>query len=233
VIPKLWVATRKWVAKPCHVGRQLVPPKKIFTQQRVATIEIVVHWVAKKPEKFKWVSGQKSLGTTAFSVSFRVVTPGGGERGGVSGGVDTKHQYKIFDDIFFTHFSYFQPSQSLLPSSPSSPVPSSRPAHTNATKKRKPNCSPLRPPGDQYGVWGKAPKKFFCQISPGGPTLRPGGLCPPPPGECLNETLNRAAKMQRTALMITSVTETRFANCNRQSWRPPLGGVGVAKSWPA
>jgi hypothetical protein len=31
----------------------------------VATIEIVVHWVAKKPEKFKWVSGQKSLGTIA------------------------------------------------------------------------------------------------------------------------------------------------------------------------
>jgi hypothetical protein len=65
VVPKLWVATRKWVAKPCHVGRQLVPPKKYFTQQRVATIEIVVHWVAKKPEKFKWVSDQKSLGTTA------------------------------------------------------------------------------------------------------------------------------------------------------------------------
>jgi hypothetical protein len=66
VVPKLWVATRKWVAKPCHVGRQLVPPKKFFTQQRVATIEIVVHWVAKKPEKFKWVSGQKSLGTTVI-----------------------------------------------------------------------------------------------------------------------------------------------------------------------
>jgi hypothetical protein len=66
VVPKLWVATRKWVAKPCHVGRQLVPRKNFFTQQRVATIQIVVHWVAKKPEKFKWVSSQKSLGTTVL-----------------------------------------------------------------------------------------------------------------------------------------------------------------------
>jgi hypothetical protein len=70
VVPKPWVATRKWVAKPCHVGRQPVPPKKIFTQQRVATIEIVVHWVAKKPEKFKWVSGQKSVGTIVMQHIF-------------------------------------------------------------------------------------------------------------------------------------------------------------------
>jgi hypothetical protein len=40
-------------------------------------------------------------------------------------------------------------------------------------------------------VWGmeQSPRKIFCHISPGGPNRSPGGLCPPPPGECLNETL--------------------------------------------
>jgi hypothetical protein len=59
------------VGRDPTVGRQALslgspasPAKKFFTQQRVATIEFVVHWVAKNPEKFKWISSQKSLGTT-------------------------------------------------------------------------------------------------------------------------------------------------------------------------
>jgi hypothetical protein len=126
------------------------------------------------------------------SVSFRVVTPGGGGgRGGWGlrrGGHQTSTQ--IFDDLFFTHFAYFRPTQSLLPSSPSSPLPSSRPRLLTQTQQKL-NCSPLRPPGDQYGVCCKVPKKIFSLKLPRGPNGSPGGgLCPPPPpGECLNETL--------------------------------------------
>jgi hypothetical protein len=79
--------------------------------------------------------------------------------------------------------------QSLLPSFVyifSSSLPSSRPLTQTQTQL---NSSPLQPPGDQqYGVSGNAPKKIFDQISPGDPTLRPGG--PAPRGECLNETLH-------------------------------------------
>jgi hypothetical protein len=75
----VWSSGSQTVGRDPKVGRQALsrgspasPAKKFFfTQQRVATIEIVVHWVAKKPEKFKWVSGQNSLGTTDLEDSYQ------------------------------------------------------------------------------------------------------------------------------------------------------------------
>jgi hypothetical protein len=52
------------------------------------------------------------------------------------------------------------------------------------------NSSPLRPPGDQqYRISGNAQKKIFFSNFPEGPNASPGGPAPPP-GECLNETMN-------------------------------------------
>ena len=93
----------------------------------------------------------------AISISFRVVTPGGGLPG-LSGRADTKRRCKIFFLLFPTTPPPFLPSCNRLNSSPLQP-----------------------PPGDHYDrVSSNASKKFVGQISPGSPTLRPGGGALPP-----------------------------------------------------
>jgi hypothetical protein len=96
---------------------------------------------------------------------------------------------KFFDDLFFLLISAIS-SQSLLPSfvyifSSSLFLLSARPL----TQTRL-NSSPLQPPGDHYDrVSGNAPKKNFLVKFPRGAQRFARGAQPPPPGECLNETV--------------------------------------------
>jgi hypothetical protein len=115
----------------------------------------------------------------SISVSFRVVTPGGGGARGVSGGADTKRRCKIFLN---TNFLLFPASHSSLPSSTSS-LPA---AHANAN-------SPTAGRFCMIGSRATPQKIFLVKFSPGGPTLRPGGGWAPP-GECLNVVMKISGK---------------------------------------
>jgi hypothetical protein len=112
--------------------------------------------------------------TTRTSVSFRVVIPGGpvGSQEGRTLNIDAK----FFDDLFFTNFCYFQP---VTP--PSSIFSSSFLLFLFSARSRKHDLILLlsnRRATTMIGSRATPQKKFFGQISPGGPTLRPGGPAP-------------------------------------------------------
>jgi hypothetical protein len=93
----------------------------------------------------------------------------------------------LFDDLFFTNFCYFQLSHLILLQHSNR-----RPAaeHCDRVSVNASKILSVGPPGNfprGGALPGNASIKFFGQISPGGPTLRPGGNALP--GECLNETL--------------------------------------------
>jgi hypothetical protein len=142
----------------------------------------------------------RDISESNHSVSFRVVTWGGGgvgSREGRTPNVDVK----FVDDLFLLIspiFSYFQPVTTppfvyIFSSSLNSLFPSSRPP-TNAKKNF---FSPLRPRGDRPNAKPPPPqKKIFFVTFPRGPNCSPGGGKAPPPGECLNETLRVRVCMQ-------------------------------------
>jgi hypothetical protein len=113
---------------------------------------------------------------------------------------------KFLTTIFFTHFSCFQPTQSLLPSSPSSPLPSSRPLTQTLlpapSHKRNENLIVIlsdRRTISMESVAKPPPrKKIFLSNFPGRPNGSPGGLCPPP-GECLKHCRRLWKKQTRSS----------------------------------
>jgi hypothetical protein len=122
------------------------------------------------------------------SVSFRIVTLGGGP-GGVSGGADTKRRCKIFDDLFFTNFL-------LFPAKPATTPPFLRPFvyifSSFRSHKRKHNLILLlsnRRAISSIGSRASPQKKFFVKFPRGAQRFARGGGGSGPPGECLNETL--------------------------------------------
>jgi hypothetical protein len=101
----------------------------------------------------------------------------------------------FFDDLFFTHFCYFQLSHLIL-LQPSNHRQSAE--HYDRVSGNASKIFSVGPPGKNFpggpnasprgALPGNASIKIFWSTFPGGPNASPGGHCPPPPGECLNET---------------------------------------------
>jgi hypothetical protein len=145
----------------------------------------------------------EALLINGLSVSFRVLTPGGGAGSGFRRAdekispterpTDSKRRCKNFCDLFLQISPISSQSQLLPPPHNSSLVnifssffPSSRPQTQRKIfplrpRSNRPNTPPKSATAPHYEVWAK-PQKIFSHISPG-PNRLPGG-------QCLNETLN-------------------------------------------